>query len=282
MKRSLVVCALCLSLTGAFGASTYKGPELETLPSAVQRTIKDQARGAKLACIEESVDEGEVTYVVEIRKAGRDRSFTVREDGGLARQQVMLEELPVNVRSNIQRQLGDGALAQIDKYVSDDEITYDVEMTKAGRDRSFTLDGEGALTAMEMFLEETPPTVQKTIRSRLGTGRLGDISKVIEEGDVSYEITMTHHRHSLPFSVSAEGRLTSADVLLEETPDTVQKTIRAKVGEGYIEEIAMFTEDGKTTYEISFTKGNSTETFEVSSDGKLLDTDKSPPAKMRA
>lgn len=285
MRISLLcfACVFCGSIVSGLGASAYKGPELDSLPAAVQRTIKEQARGCKLACIEESMDQDEMIYTVEMRKAGHDRSFVVREDGDLARVQVLLDELPVNVRSNLQQQLGDGVLVQIDKFPSEDETTYDVEMTKAGHDRSFTLNGDGDLTAMEVFLEETPAAVQKTIRSRLGTGRLGDISKVIEEGEVSYEITMTRHRHSLPFSVNAQGRLISADMLLNETPDAVQKTIRNKVGDGYIEEIAMSSDEGKTTYEITFTKGDSTETFEVSNDGKLLDTNNGKePAKMRA
>lgn len=285
MKLSLLgICAvLCGSLICGFGASAFKGPELESLPAAVQRTIKNQLHGGKLARVEEALDQGETVYNVEVKKSGRDRSFVVREDGALARVQVYLEELPVALRAAIQQVLGNGALVQIDKFPDEDETTYDIEMTKGDRDRAFTMNEDGTLLTMEVFLEETPAPVQKAIRARVGTGRLGDITKAYEEGEITYEVTMTRHRHPLPFSVNPDGRLVSASVLLEETPAAVQKAIHTKVGDGYIEEIVMFTDEGKTTYEVRFTKGDATDLFEVSKDGKLLNSSdqEEGPAKTR-
>ncbi len=269
---SVALAVLASGLTG-FAAATYKGPELTTLPDAVQRAIKGQLHGAKLACVEESLDNGESLFTIEVKQQGNERSFVVAEDGSLSRVQVALEETPVEVQCAIRTQVGKGSLVQIDKFPGEDEVTYDVEITKDGKDRAFSVAEDGTLLSLEVFLDETPSSVRKAIQARLGSGRLGDIYKIFEDGEVSYQVNRSLHRRSLPFTLDAQGKLISAAVQIQDTPRSVQTTIRGKLGNAYLDDIQLCVEKGKTTYEVTFTAADQSDSFEVSEDGKLLDSD---------
>lgn len=276
MNRVLHVFAflgIFISALSGYAAATYKGPELTTLPEAVQRTIKGQLHGAKIACIEESLDNGESLFTVEVKQQGKERSFVVSEDGSLSRVQVGLEETPAEVQATIRTQLGKGTLVQIDKFPGEDETSYDVEITRDGKDRAFTLSEDGTLLSVEMFLDETPSSVKKAVQAHVGTGRLGDIYKIFEDGEVSYQVNRSLHRHSMPFTLDAKGKLISAVVQIQDVPRCVQATITNKLGNAYLEDIQMYVEKGKNTYEITFTSADQSDSFEVSEDGKLMDSD---------
>ena len=249
----------------------YKGPELERLPKAVQKTIKKQLGNGKLACIEASVESGEMFYSIEMKKNGKDRSFVVEHDGTLNRIDVLLAETPAEVQAGIQAQLGNGVLVEIDKILGEDEPTYDIEMTKDGKDRSFSVDAQGTLYSTEVFLQEIPEDIRKVIQTRVGSGRLGDIYKLTEDGDITYDVGMTRHRKSMPFVVDSDGELVSAVILLEDAPEPVQKVIGEKTADAYLEKIERFIDAGKTTYEVTLTKDNETSVIELSASGKIIE-----------
>ena len=275
MNKSLLPLALVALLSlplSSRAALLYKGPELDSLPEAVQKTIKKQARHGHIRSIEETMEHDDSLFTVEFNDSeGAERIFVVAEDGTLTRLQVPLEQTPAAVQKTIRAQLGGGTLIWIDKMPDEPTVEYDVEMTKEGRDRSIIVAEDGTLSSMEIYLEEAPPAVQKAIRARLGSGRLGDIYKVIEDGEVSYEVSMTRHRKSLPFTLDANGQVMNAIVLLEEAPAAVQKTVRAKIAEGHLDEVLMSLEDGRVTYQITYTTADEAETFEVTGDGKIVE-----------
>ena len=162
----LISFSLFLASVG-LSAPEYKGPAMADLPEPAQKAIKEQLGDGKLARIEEFIKDDQAHYRVELTKEGSDRSFTVDDDGKLCRLQISLEKAPDTVQAGIRQQLGDGKLVQIDKVSGEEGTTYEVEITKAGRDREFTVNANGELTRVEFFLEETPASVQKAIRARL-------------------------------------------------------------------------------------------------------------------
>src|SRR5689334_48142 len=76
---------------------------------------------------------------------------------------VKLSELPPSLQKAIQARLGQGQLGGILRVLDDGEVTYEVEMSKAGRTRGITLDAAGVLVEEEVFLAELPAAVQKAI-----------------------------------------------------------------------------------------------------------------------
>src|ERR1051325_1157332 len=102
-----------------------------------------------------------------------------------------LAQLPVATQQTIRSQIGSGKLVSVEKDTEDGEVTYEVEMTRDGKTRSFTVDADGELIDEQMFLAELPGAVQKTIQTQVGKGSLGEIFKSAEDGEVSYDVEMT-------------------------------------------------------------------------------------------
>jgi len=94
---------------------------------------------------------------------------------------IPFAQVPPAVQKGIEAQLGNGTLGEIERDEEDGEITYTVDITKSGRSRSNTLDDAGALVSMEVFLQETPPPVQKAIQSLVGQGTIESIDKALDD-----------------------------------------------------------------------------------------------------
>jgi uncharacterized membrane protein YkoI len=250
-------------------APTYKGPKMEELPEAAQKAIKEQLGDGKLVRIEETMSNEETVYRIEFKKDDKDRSFSVDDEGKLRRLQMSMDQAPASVQAAIREHSEGGTVFQIDKVLGEEGTTYEVEMTKGGRDRDFVVNTNGELCRMEVELGETPEGVRKGIRARLGSGRLVAIQRVVEKGQTTYRVEMTRHRKPMPFSVSSNGKLVSAVVGLEETPPAVQRTIRRQVGEGYLDEVQLSIEEGEATYDVTYTKADETKDFTVLANGRL-------------
>lgn len=273
-KRFLVLSALILFIAGfdvpGFCAAKYKGPELSALPDGVQKTIEANLQGGKIRCIDEGIDNDELFFTIEATKNCHDFAFEVGADGSLNRIQVDLSETPVAVQKAIHSEAGRAKIDRIDKVFGDDDVTYEIDMTRSNRERSFSVAEDGTLLCKELFLDELSSRLKKAIRKNVGSGRLDDIFVIIEDGEMSYSIGYTRHRKALSFSLDKKGKLVNAVVLLEDTPPVVQGAIRAKLQNGYLEQIALYIDNGKSTYEVTYTVDDETDSFEVSRDGKII------------
>src|SRR5450759_2881709 len=88
---------------------------------------------------------------------------------------VSLAELPPAVQKTIKGQVGGNKLGDIERDEEAGNITYDVQMTQNGEERTFTVDDLGVLTGIEVGLDETPALVRKTIQVQVGQGELDSI-----------------------------------------------------------------------------------------------------------
>jgi len=270
MLSALILFVMGLEVPG-FCAQKYKGPELIALPDGVQKTIKANLRGGKIKCIDEGIENDELFFTIEATRNSHDFTFEVSAEGTLNRLQVELSDAPADVQKAIHSEAGRARIDRIDKVLGDNDVTYEIDMTKNKRERSFSVTEDGNLLSKELFLDELSSRLQKTIRKNVGSGRLENIFIVIEDGEMSYSINYTRHRKTLSFSLDEGGKLINAVVLLEDTPPVVQNAIRAKLQNAYLEQIALYVEKGKNTYEVTYTAEDETDSFEVSNDGKIID-----------
>jgi hypothetical protein len=180
-------------------------------------------------------------------------------DGTLLDTRVFLDETPPAVRAAI-RTLGEGAqLGDITKNIGDhDDFTYEVELTRDGVARAFTVDDKGVLIEMRVLLRETPPSVQQAINTTVGGAILGDITKTMDGDDTNYDVIMTKAGRRRSFTVSAAGQLLEEQVFAEEIPEPVQKAIQAQAARGRLGKINQSTDEGKTHYEVTLAIGPDT------------------------
>src|ERR1035437_7404521 len=113
----------------------------------VQKCIKTLLGEGELESIDKKSDGSEITYDVELTaKDGREKDFTLADNGTLLSMEVALSETPDVVQKNIAEQINGGNLESIDKNFDDKKISYDVEATaKDGRKKSFTVSSAGKL-----------------------------------------------------------------------------------------------------------------------------------------
>lgn len=277
MKTDAIIqVAAAYILLSVAAAKEPQGIALSDLPARVQQTIKAETRGAQLGEIEQASADGKTFYDVLFTKADTARNLTVDAQGNLIRAEVALAETPAVVQKVIQSQLGKSKLGDIDRASEEGETIYAVDLIGAdGQSRSLSVAEDGKWFSLELPLSEAPPPVQKTIRSHLGKGKLEEVSKVHDDGDVSYEAEITVDGKSITLTIGPRGRLLSEEqeVSLKEAPDAVQKAIKANLGGAQLASITKVTEGREITYEVEASKNGKEVSFAVAGDGKFLGFD---------
>lgn len=225
--------------------------KMTDLPPAVHKAVMKEVGKGKVDSIEKDTDEDGVTYDVEMTKNGRTRDFTVDDDGKMLEIEVFPAETPKPVHEAIARQVGKGTIEYISK-VFDDEVTFEVDMTAGGRERTFTVDKQGTLLEMQVFISETPAAVQKTITKLTQTGKVTEITKVLDDGAVSYDVEVENGGKTHVVSIAEDGTVNDTEVSLEELSPELQKSIRDLMGKDKLGDINQATEDGKVIYEVEF------------------------------
>ncbi len=264
----LLICLLpAFSLAGAEAAV-----KISDLPPAALKTVRTQLGTAKLGKIVKSVEGAEVSYDVEMMANGKTRTFTVSEEGELLALQVFLPETPRPVQQAIRAHTGRQGLGEIFKHTEDGEVTYEVEMTKGGKTRNFTLDAHGKLLEMQMFLEETPAPVRSAIQKELRGGSCDEIYKTTEEDEVNYDVTILRNgkSHSLTFDPAGNLVYQAEPIQLAEAPEPVRKTLTAQLAGSKLISLEKAVEDGETTYEVEFVKAGKRQSLSLTPDGQIL------------
>lgn len=133
-----------------------------------------------------------------------------------------------------------------------------------------------ALTSMAadgrqtVSLSSLPAAIQKTIKEESGDGKLGDVERVEEDGDVYFDATVTKGGTERSLSVGEDGVLQSMEVGLADTPDAVRKAIQKMAGAGTLDNIDKVFQGRNETYDVDVTTTNQLQrNFVLSADGKL-------------
>lgn len=265
-----------LTVFSIASACFAQGTNSEALPAVVQKTIDAQVAGGKLEYVDKMTEDGEVVYDAEMTRDGKTRQFSVGESGELLNLQVFLPELAAAIQKTIQTQVGKGTLGDIFKSVDENETSYDVEMTRDGKSRTFTLNDKGAVVEEEVFLNELPSLVRKAIKKQSGGDKIGEITKSTDEGEVSYDVDLTKGSVTRTATFNPDGVLLSEEEpsTLSAVPDAAQTKIKSVVGDGKIVGVYKVTEDGDISYDVDYLQGGVRKTASISTDGELLDDEK--------
>jgi uncharacterized membrane protein YkoI len=253
----------------ASGALLDEEVFLPELPSAVQRAIQAHSTGATLHEIDRSVNDGQISYDVEIERNGVSRDFTVDANGILLREQVFIGELPPTVRQTIQKEAGAATVGDIDRATVGGEVSFDVELTQSGRTRSLSVGADGNLIDKQVFLAELPAPLQEAIRRQAGADC--EIHQCFDDNEVTYDADAG----SRTLTFDAEGKLlsTEEEVKLAATPAPVQDQIKKLAANGKVLGIHKLVEENETSYDVELESGGAQKTVSLGPDGKTLPSD---------
>jgi uncharacterized membrane protein YkoI len=207
LVSGLLLGLFLADLTNSTAVEQSQTVKLEEAPVPVQKTILTQVGEGKLGDIDKVTEDGETRYDVEFARRRVERSFSVAPDGRLISCQVFMREVPESVRKTIRAQVGEAKLGDIDKTFEEGRFTYDVEMTRNGVERSFTVGADGKLLDLQVFITETPEAVQKAIRKQVENGSITRIDKNIEDEETAYDVEAQTRGAKISFSVDPNGKL---------------------------------------------------------------------------
>jgi uncharacterized membrane protein YkoI len=246
--------------------------KLAELPAPARNTIQTRAGTAQVGEIFKTIESGEVTYEVRITGQTPARTFTVNDAGQLLAEQAFLQELPRPVQETIRAQVANGTLDDISKVAEDGAVSYEVQMTKAGKARDFTVDQGGKLIDMQVFLGELPAAVRSAIRRESRGGRCGEIHKSMEEGEAEYDVEITRDGKPRQVTFDPHGKIIYQEepVALDETPAAVQQTLKGQLTEAKFIHIDKAVEEGNVTYEVELAKAGKHHSLSISPDGQIL------------
>ena len=261
----LLSCAVAIAVRAAEPAKSLALPDL---PAVTQKTVQKHVGKGQITAIEQRIDEGETIYEVEFDNHGQKRGLSVGADGTLLSIEVALAETPAPVRKTINEQLKGATLGVIDKVFDDDEVSYEVEIKRGPVERSFTVDSNGKLIHLQVDFAETPKGVQKTITAQ--GGKVGEIFRVIEKGQLYYDAEVTKDGQKREISVGENGHLDAVRVSLSDLPAPAQKTVKERLGNGHLQRVdKCFDDRENVTFEISAKKDGKRFDFIVGPQGRF-------------
>jgi uncharacterized membrane protein YkoI len=224
---------------------------LNELPDAIVRSIQTQAGKNAVGEIDRVDEDGEVSYEFEIVRAGKTYHVTLGEDGMLHSLEIDLVEAPEPVRKTVGMEIDAGRLASIARNFEEDETSYYVEGTKGGKKRSLNLAPTGQILSETVELVSTPAAVQKTIKDQSIGARVTEIERMVEEGDVMFDVKMVRTGgRKQGFTVGDDGILLAVQVTVAELPPPVRKELTARVGSGHLYRLEKAIDGDEITYEI--------------------------------
>ena len=159
---------------------------LEDLPPAVQKTIREQSGGQKIADIDRETRTGRTVWEVEFEKDGRNTEIHVGEDG------TLIPEA--------------GLLGRTDSTVA----TRPGERTTAAGTPAGTQTGRSGL-AMGTRWEDLPPAVQQKATQFGGKEKVADIDRETEDGRVVYEIEFKREGRNLEIEFGEDGSIVKSN-----------------------------------------------------------------------
>jgi len=256
---------------GAGAVASANDALLKPLPVPVRRTILGEISTGVLDSISRTNgDDGEVIYDVNFTLVGKPRNLTVALDGRLLDTRVYPDEIPAPAQAALKSLSAGGQLGEITRNISDNDTdSYEADILRDGVTRTVTVDDHGVLLETQVLLKETPPAVQKTINDKEAGAIPGDIKKIIDGDEITYDVLMTKADRKRGFTVSTNGELLEEQVFAEELPQAVQNALQAQAKRGRLGKISMSTEQGKVYYEAGLTIGLDDYRVTFDADGAL-------------
>ena len=151
MKRHLTLVAIVVSflITGASAAQNNdqeKRVKMKDLPAAVQKTVRDESKGAIIRGLTQETEDGVTNYEVELMVNGHHKDVLIDSNGMVVEveEQVTLASLPPVVRTAIEQNAGKGKIGVIEAITKGNAVVaYEAHIKKAGKSQEVKVNPEG-------------------------------------------------------------------------------------------------------------------------------------------
>lgn len=146
LKLSLL-SAICLLLLGTASAQEHR-VKMKDLPPAVQKTVQEQTKDAKILGISKEVEQGKTQYEIETTVNGRTRDLLIDPTGAVleVEEEITLDSLAAEVRAEVEKNIGKGKLLRLESVTKGGTLTgYEASISKAGKKSGIGMGPDGKL-----------------------------------------------------------------------------------------------------------------------------------------
>lgn len=137
MKRISVIMSIVLAMGGAvWGQDSEKKVKMEQLPAAVQKTVKEQSKGATIRGFSKEVEKGKTFYEAELTVNGHAKDMLIDENGTVVEveEEVALDSIPAAAKAAIQKGAGTGKILKVESITKGGAlVAYEAQIQKGAK-----------------------------------------------------------------------------------------------------------------------------------------------------
>jgi uncharacterized membrane protein YkoI len=133
-------------MAAALLSAAEKKVKLESLPPAVQASIKEETKNAELVGISSEKEKGKTVYEVETKVGGKTRDLMLDSAGKvyLTEDEVDLDSIPAPAKAAIQKHAAGGTIVKVEKLAKGSDVSYEAAIkTKAGKNIEVGVNADG-------------------------------------------------------------------------------------------------------------------------------------------
>ncbi len=133
---------------GLLAQDQEKSVKMKDLPPAVQKTVREQSKGAVIRGLAQETENGETNYEVELQINGHNKDVLIDSNGVVVEieEQVTLASLPPAVKTTIVQRAGTGKIGMIESITKGSVVVaYEAHIRKGGKSMEIKVGPDGQL-----------------------------------------------------------------------------------------------------------------------------------------
>jgi uncharacterized membrane protein YkoI len=140
-----IVFTLALSSVMAFAAESRV--KMQDLPEAVQRTVKEQTKNAKLRALAREVENGQTFYEAETVANGKNRDVLIDVQGKVVEveEATTLASIPDAAQKALTAAAGSGKIVTVETITKDSVVSYEAVIQKGGKKSEVAVTADGSV-----------------------------------------------------------------------------------------------------------------------------------------
>jgi hypothetical protein len=142
MNRILCIASIGLA---AFAAET--AVKMKDLPPAVQKTVTEQTKGARIKGMSKEVEKGKTMYEVEIMVNGKSRDLLIDASGSLVsvEEPVAIDSIPPAAKAAIEKLAAGGKIKGVESVTKGQTVTYEAVIVKGVKKSEVMVAADGSI-----------------------------------------------------------------------------------------------------------------------------------------
>jgi hypothetical protein len=144
-NHKILLLVVILALVGSVFAQEKRIKRSE-LPTAVEKTVVEQSKGATIRGFSEEKENGRTTYEAEMLVNGRTKDVQMDANGAVIEieEQLDIQAVPAGVRAGLQAKAGKGKITKIESITKKDKlVAYEAQVVTDGKKSEVQVGSDG-------------------------------------------------------------------------------------------------------------------------------------------